>query len=272
MAYRYIDFHHAGGVALLTLNRPERLNAMHRPMLEEINAACDEVEAHDAIRALVVTGAGPSFCSGFDLKEQAANPPRGVGEWRRVLREDFDTILRFWHLSTPTIAAVRGHALAGGFELAMSCDMTVAGDDAVFGEPELMFGAGIVAMVLPWLTGPKIAKELILTANDRIPVERARAAGLVNAVVPAGTEVEVASRWATKMAAMDPGLVKHTKRAINRAYELMGMNAALEMALDTDLLIEGQGTDDKRRFLEIARERGMREAIAWRDARFPDPE
>ena len=112
-------------------------------MLTELNVTCDAVEADETIRALVVTGAGGVFSSGFDLKEQAAAPPEGVVAWRHVLRDDFDTVMRFWHISKPTVAAVQGPARAGGCEFAHACDVTVAAKDARFGEPELRFGAAI---------------------------------------------------------------------------------------------------------------------------------
>ena len=108
MDHQCITFERRGAVGLVTLNRPERANAMNRSMLAELNTACDAVEGDETLRALVVTGAGGAFSSGFDLKEQAAAPPEGVAAWRDVLRDDFDTVMRFWHLSKPTIAAVRG--------------------------------------------------------------------------------------------------------------------------------------------------------------------
>ncbi|MCP5150727.1 MAG: enoyl-CoA hydratase/isomerase family protein [Ectothiorhodospiraceae bacterium] len=271
MPYEFIRYEVERGVALLTLHRPERLNAMHRPMLEEILRACDAAEADDAVRALVVTGAGGrAFSSGFDLDAQMRATPVGVGEWRETLRLDFDAVMRFWHLPKPTVAAVRGACLAGACEMAMACDVTVAAADAYFGEPELKFGAGIVAMILPWVVGPKVAKEIILTGEDHVGAERALAIGMVNRVVAAGDEVGVALGIARRIAVMDPRLVKETKRALNRTYELMGMGAALEAALDIDLLIEGEGSPDKRAFLAVAREQGLRAAIAWRDARFAD--
>ena len=268
MSYENLIYEKRDAVALVTLNRPERANAMDRPLLRELNAVCDVVEADDGVRALVLTGAGNAFSSGFDLKEQTANPPQGVAGWRPVLRQDFDAVMRFWRLSKPTVAAVRGLALASGCELACACDITVAAEDAIFGEPELKFGAGIVVMLLPWLTGPKQAKELILTANDRIPAKRAYELGLVNRVVPSEKVLDTALGIARDLAVIDPGLVRQTKAAINRSYDLMGMAEALEMALDVDLLIEGEGTADKRQFLAVAREQGLRAAIAWRDARF----
>lgn len=257
----------AGPVAVITLNRPERMNAMDQAMLVEIGAALDTAEGDDGVRAILVTGAGRGFSSGFDLKAQAAKPPQGVDEWRPVLRRDFDTVMRFWHSPKPTVAAVHGPALAGACELTMACDITVAAEDAVFGEPELQFGAGIVAMILPWIVGPKLAKEIILTGEDGVPARRAYEIGMVNRVVPPGTHVEAGLQVARRLAAMEEGLMRETKRAINRGFEIMGLGEALEAALDIDLLIEGQGTETKRQFLKIAREDGLRAAIAWRDQR-----
>ena len=268
MSYENLIYEKRDAVALVTLNRPERANAMDRPLLRELNAVCDVVEADDGVRALVLTGAGNAFSSVFDPKEQTPNPPQGVAGCRPVLRQDCYAVMRFWRLSKPTVAAVRGLALASGCELACACDITVAAEDAIFGEPELKFGAGIVVMLLPWLTGPKQAKELILTANDRIPAKRAYELGLVNRVVPSEKVLDTALGIARDLAVIDPGLVRQTKAAINRSYDLMGMAEALEMALDVDLLIEGEGTADKRQFLAVAREQGLRAAIAWRDARF----
>ena len=267
MDFHCITFERCDAVGLVTLNRPERANAMNRTMLAELNAACDAVEADESVRALVVTGAGGVFSSGFDLKEQAAAPPEGVAQWREVLRDDFETVMRFWHLSKPTVAAVRGPALAGACELALACDVTVAAENARFGEPELRFGAGIVVMLLPWLAGPKHAKEILLTGEDEIGARRACEIGLVNRVVPVGEEVETALALARRMAAIEPALLKRTKTTINRMYRMMSFDATLEMALEQDLLIEGEGTATKRQFLEITRTQGLRAAIAWRDAK-----
>jgi enoyl-CoA hydratase len=259
-----------GHVARLTLARPERANALNAAMLGEIGQALDALEQDAEVRALIVTGAGAAFSSGFDLKEQMERRPKGVADWQPLLRKDFDTIMRFWHFPRPTIAAVRGPCLAGACELALACDMTIAAEDAFFGEPELKFGAGIVAMILPWLVGPKIAKEIILLGEDRIPAARARELGMVNRVVPAEQLAATALAVANHLAAVDPNLVKETKRAINRAYEARNMLDALEEALAIDLAIEGAGSPDKIAFMDIARREGLKAALAWRDARFPD--
>lgn len=257
------------GVARITLNRPERANALNQAMLTEIGQALDEAESNAAVRAVIVRGAGAAFSSGFDLKEQMQRRPSGVAQWQPILRKDFDTVMRFWHCPKPTIAAVRGPCLAGACELALACDLTIAADDAFFGEPELKFGAGIVVMILPWIVGPKVAKEIILTGEDRLTAERAREIGMINRIVPAKDLDETAMRLARHIAAIDPELVKETKRAINRGLQAQGMLEALEAALEIDLAIEGAGSPDKVQFMDIARRDGLKAALAWRDARFP---
>ena len=266
--YQTIRLERSGTVALLTLARPERANAIDKQMLAELQHALDVVERDEAIRALVVKGAGGNFSSGFDLKEQMETRPSGFEAWRQILDRDFSAVTRFWHLKKPTIAAVQGYCLAGGCELALCCDITIAAEDAIFGEPELKFGAGIVVMILPWLVGPKRAKEIILTGADRIAAPEAARIGLINRVVPSAEVEATALALARHIAVIDPALVQQTKRAINQSFELMGLVEALDAALDIDLAIEGKGSDDKRAFMEIARRDGLRQAIAWRDARF----
>jgi len=261
-----------GSVARITLNRPERANALNQVMLAEIGQALDALEADAEVRAIIVRGAGSTFSSGFDLKEQMQRRPSGTAQWQPILRNDFDTIMRFWHSPKPTIAAVRGPCLAGACELALACDITVAAHDAFFGEPELKFGAGIVVMILPWLVGPKVAKEIILTGEDRIDADRALAIGMINRIVPAEELDNASLGLARHIAVIDPKLVKDTKRAINRALEAQGLLTALEDALAIDLAIEGEGSVDKVRFMEIARREGLKAALAWRDARFAKAE
>ena len=264
ITFKIIEEH----IAHLVLDRPERLNALNKSALQEINTVMDAAEADDQVRAIVVSGAGRAFSSGFDLKAQMEQDPQGAAVWRDILKLDFDTTMRFWNSPKPTIAAVHGACLAGAFELAMACDITIADVGAVFGEPELKFGAGIVTLLLPWMTSPKHAKRIILSADDRISAQDALAMGLVSRVVASGTHVQQALRTARTIARMDPNLVAETKKALNRTYDIQGMQAALQTALDIDHGIESHGSPDKRAFMDVARAQGMRGAIAWRDARF----
>lgn len=266
--YENIRVSSEAGVAQVELHRPERVNALTKATLLELNAALDALEADATVRAIVLSGAGRGFSSGFDLKEQMERRPEGAAVWREILNLDFSTTLRFWDSPKPTIAAIHGACLAGAFEIALACDLSVCSRDAVFGEPELKFGAGIVTLLLPWMVGPKAAKDIILTGEDAIDAERALALGIVSRVVPEGEHLNTALRIARQIAVIDPGLVRDTKKAINRSYEIQGLRAALDAALDIDHAIESHGSPDKRRFMDIAREQGLKAALAWRDARF----
>jgi enoyl-CoA hydratase len=256
------------GVARLTLHRPERLNALNKATLLEINAAMDALEADALVRVIVLSGAGRGFSSGFDLKEQMERKPEGAEAWREILELDFSTTMRFWDSTKPTIAAIHGACMAGAFEMALACDISLCSRDAVFGEPELKFGAGIVTLLLPWVVGPKAAKDIILTGDDAIDAERALALGIVSRVVPEGEHLVAALRIARHLAVIDPELVRDTKKALNRGYEVRGLRAALHGALDIDHAIESHGSPDKRRFMDIARAQGLKAALAWREARF----
>ena len=259
--YEQID-----AVAVISLNRPQRLNAMNQAMLDELNQAASQAEQDKTVRAVVLTGTGTAFSSGFDLKAQAENTPHGIAEWRPVLRRNFDACMSFWHLAKPTVAAVHGPALAGACELSMACDITIADETAIFGEPELRFGAGIVVMLLPWMVGPKRAKEIILLGLDDISAREAKEMGLINRVVPKGEDLNTALSIAKKLSRIDSSLMAQTKQALNRSYAIMGMEEALEFALETDTQIEGEGMPTKAKFLQIARNQGLRAAITWRDS------
>jgi enoyl-CoA hydratase len=269
MTYETIAYENRGGIGLLTLSRPERLNAINRRMIDELNAQLDAIEADATVRAVVLTGAGRAFCSGFDLKEGAATPKQGIADWRPIIQRDFDIILRFWHLSKPTVAAVHGHCIAGGCEMALACDITIAAESTRFGEPELRFGSGIVALLMPWFAGPKKTKEWLLAGSDKITAAEAMAWGLVNRVVPDGQQLEAALALARDIAVNDPAKVSMVKQAINRTFDIMGMGEALAMGVDTEVRVEALETPEGKQFRDIARKDGLKAALAWRDSRFP---
>ena len=170
--------------------------------------------------------------------------------------------------SGPIIGAINGVAITGGFELALACDITLASPDARFGEPELRFGAGIVVMLLPWLVGPKKAKEVFLLGLDDLPADEALSLGMINRIVPQEDLLPAALKMARQIAVIDPMVVRRTKAAVNATMRTMGMDRALEDALAADLAIEGEGSDDKRAFLDHLRKGGLKAALAWREARF----
>lgn len=257
-----------GRIGILTFNRPQAMNAFNGALIEATNAAMRRFREDDAVLAVIVQGAGRCFSAGFDLKESAARAIKGADNWRPVLEYDFDFILQFWDFPKPTIAAVHGFCLAAGFEVMLSCDMTVAAESALFGEPEVRFGSGMVALLLPWITGPKQAKEILLTGNDRLPARRMLGMGIINDVVPDGQELAAAKAIAEQIAAAAPQSVRLTKQAINRTYEMQSMRQALLAALETDITIEAAENPERAEFNRIRKEQGLKAALAWRDAKF----
>jgi len=268
MNHQTIQFANRGGIGIMTLNRPERLNAINRQMIDETKELLSALEKDDSLRVLVLQGAGRGFCSGFDLKDGAATGRTGIAEWRPVIERDFDFIMQFWHFPKPTIAAVHGAAIAAGCEMAMACDITIADATARFGEPELRFGSGIVALLMPWMAGPKKAKEWLLSGFDRIGAAEALSWGLINRAVPAGEHVDAALKLARDIAVNDRQKVAMVKLAINRSLDIMGFRDALAMGMEMEVQIEAMDTPEGREFDEIVRRDGLKAALAWRDARF----
>ena len=266
MAEPLVRSERRGAIALLTLNRPDKLNAVNGEMIRELDRALDAAEADDAVRAIVLAGAGRAFSAGFDLDMGVGESP-DAGSVRRALENDFRIIMRFWDSPKVTIAAVHGYCLGSSMELALACDLTLAADDCRFGMPEVKFGSGIVTMLLPWLAGPKQARYLLLSADDRVTAAEVQAMGLVNRVMPAAALLDEALALANRIAANDANAVKLTKQAINRSLDAAGFRAALAQALDTDVKIETSETAESREFNAILRRDGARAAIAWRSAR-----
>lgn len=255
-----------GRVAILTFNRPTVLNAFDPPLVEATTRMMEELGADDSVLAVVVRGEGRAFSAGFDLKAGAATAgSRSPAEWRRALEADFDFIMAFWDCPKPTIAAIHGYCIGGAFELAVACDMTVAAIGTRLGAPEVKFGSGAVAMLLPFVTGSKAVREILLTGDDHLTAERALALGIINHIVPAGEETMKALALAESVAAADPMAVQLSKRAINRSYEAMGLKAALAQALETDIFIESAGGPKRAEFDRIRRGQGLKAALAWRD-------
>jgi enoyl-CoA hydratase len=268
MTYNTLAVEIADRVAVFTFNRPKVLNAFDGELVRETMAALAALATDDRVSAIVVRGAGRAFSAGFDLKAGAATAgQRGPKEWRAMLEADFDFIMGFWDCPKPTIAAVHGYCIGGAFELSLACDVTVAAQSTKFGAPEVKFGSGAVALLLPWVAGPKAAKELLLTGDDQLSADRAQALGIVNHVVPDGEEMERALAIARAMANAAPNAVRLTKLAINRSFDAMGLRAALASALELDIFIEASGGTERAEFDRIRREQGLKAALQWRDHR-----
>ena len=197
------------GVLVITLNRPEARNAANKALAEGVAAAIDELESNDDLRVGILTGAGGTFCSGMDLKAFVS------GETPSIEGRGFAGLTEYM-VAKPLIAAVEGYALAGGFELAISCDLIVAADDSKFGIPEVKRGLAAAAgglVKLPKQIPSRIAMELALT-GDFVSSERAAEMGLINRVVPAGSALDAARELAQTICANGPLAVRISKQVI----------------------------------------------------------
>lgn len=253
------------GIRTLTLNRPDKLNALSSGLVDALSAALAEAAGDDGVRVVIIAGAGRSFCAGYDLEEAAPEDDVAVA---RGLRSSLDRLLEIYDQPQPVIARVQGHCLAGGCDLMMMCDLVVASEDAVFGQPEIRFGSAIVANVMPWLIGARRAKELVLTGFDGLDAATALQYGLVNRVVPSERLEEETAGLARRLAVVDPEVMRLAKRSLNAGWEEAGFREALRTGLDIAIEIETTRSPERVEFERIAAERGLKEAIRWRDARF----
>jgi enoyl-CoA hydratase len=206
------------GVALVTIDRRRSMNALDFEVLRALASALESLDADPSVRCIVLTGAGErAFAAGADIKELAEQSPITLSSSRAF--ESWDRIDR---VGLPIVAAVRGYALGGGCELAMACDLIVAGEDAVFGQPEIRLGVIPGAGGTQRLTravGKARAMEMILTGR-RMPAREAEAAGLVTTVVPAEATLGAALDLAGRISDQPPLAVRAAKQAILRAFEL----------------------------------------------------
>jgi enoyl-CoA hydratase len=256
-----------GPAAWITLNRPEKLNALSKELIREANAAFDRAADDDDVKVVVVTGAGRAFSAGYDLSEDAGTDHGGAHGWHRILDDDVAFTMKLWALAKPTIAAVRGHCLAGGCELAMACDMVVSGESGRFGEPEIRFGSGPVALLMPFVLGQKRTNELLFT-GDVIDAATAERIGLVNRVVPDDELESTVEGLVRKIAPTPLEILRLTKLALLRAYEAMGLRTAVHANLDLSAILNAADPPEQVEFNRIVRERGLKAALAWRDERY----
>ena len=244
-----------GDLTVLTLSRPRAMNAIDDALLAALHGAIDELEdarAADplATRALILTGdGGRAFSTGMDLKERAGFDDDDL---RAQRREIVRLMARVHELPIPVVAAVEGFALAGGFELALACDLIVASRDAVFGLPEVkvgIFPGGGSTQTLTWLVGPARARDVILTGR-RLGAAEAEQWGIVARVVDPGTALDGAISLAAGIAAGAPIGIRQAKAAIRGAHRSLAEGLAAENALYEEVLVSADRREGFRAFAE----------------------
>jgi enoyl-CoA hydratase/carnithine racemase len=272
MTYEFLLYEKTEAIAKITLNRPEKHNALSQPLLAELRTALDTVNNDPEVRVLILSGAGKqAFSTGFDLspRELAADAPRDEADWYQHIKQNFDTLMRIWNLRQPVVAAVNGHAIAAGSNLALICDITIAAENATFGEPEIRHFALSPFLLLPYLANNSKAMHYLYYTGDTISAEEALKLGLVSKVVPPDQLQNEAWRIASRIARAPSFAVQLTKRSIKSTYEMMGFKNAMEMHRTNDaLVIDASQIQEKRNLMRVLQEQGLKAFLELRDGPF----
>jgi enoyl-CoA hydratase len=266
--YSTIRVERLGRVERITLNRPEKRNALSFELQDELVGAIVSAERSNDVRCVVIRGAGPAFCAGYDITPRSADShraPMTVEEDVALVRDIADRWAHLWNCRIPVIAQVHGYCVAGGTDLALHCDLVVAAEDARIGFPPVRAQGGPPTHMWIYNAGPQWTKRLLLT-GDFISGTKAAEVGLALEAVPAGELDDHVLALATRIAAIGKGLLAHNKRIVNLGVELMGRSQLQVMAGIHDVL--GHLTPEAAEFNERIRDEGVRAAVAERDAAF----
>jgi enoyl-CoA hydratase len=258
----------AEGVRRITLNRPEKRNALFHTLRGEILAALREADQDDSVRVTIIRGAGKSFSAGYDLgggNEGLELPfftSDGDGQWPRHVTEGWMSI---WDLAKPVIAQVHGYCLAGGSELASGCDLIYVADDAQIGYPAVRFGVPDMHFHA-WTMGMRKAMEAMLTGDSMSGTEAVRV-GWANEAFPIDELDDRVVAVAAKIAKLPPDIVQINKRVVHRQMEVMGLRTGIRIG--TELCALGTRQESMRAFI-AEMQKGLTEALTKRDAPFGD--
>jgi enoyl-CoA hydratase len=258
----------APGVRRITMNRPEKRNALFHPLRGEILEALREADEDESVHVSIVRGAGKAFSAGYDLGggneglEMPFFTAGGDGQWPRHVTEGWMSI---WDLAKPVIAQVHGYCLAGGSELASGCDLIYVADDAQIGYPAVRFGVPDMHFH-PWTIGMRKAMEAMLTGDSMSGVEAVQL-GWANAAYPVAELDKRVIDVASRIAKLPPDIVQINKRVVHRQMEVMGMRTGIR--LGTELCALGTRQKSMRVFVEEM-QKGLTDALTKRDAPFGD--
>lgn len=228
-------------ILLVTMNRPKAMNALNNQTLDELQAVCTMIEEDDDIYGVIITGEGKAFVAGADIVQMKPYKSEEGRDYAGYAQEAFNKVEA---LNKPVIAAVNGYALGGGCELAMSCDLRIASEKAVFGQPEVNLGIMPCfggTQRLPRLIGPALAKEMIFTGRH-VKAEEARSFGLVNKVVPVEELIDASKEMMRNILKVSPIGIKYAKLAINKGADMDLMNG---LEVEKDLVGLCFATEDK---------------------------
>src|SRR5215470_12186407 len=259
------------GVRRLTLNRPDKRNALNNELRGAILAGLQAADADPAVKVSILRGAGPCFSSGYDLSadnsvDQPFYSPGGPGQWSRHVVESW---FKIWDLGKPVIAQVHGYCLAGGSELAACCDLVYVAEDAQIGYPPTRLMSPPDNQFHPWLMGMRTAMEMFLT-GDAISGTQAAAKGFANRAVPATQLEATVLSVAERIALVPTELSQINKRAVHRAMEVMGLRAAIRAGTELQALAFTTAASQAYRAQFRRDGASVRELLSQRDKAFGD--
>lgn len=263
-----------GNVAYITLNRPERLNALSRGLLADVGSALEEADKDEKVRCIVIKGAGRAFSAGYDMNVQSeGNLPRDA---LTMITSDHPTTMYrrwIWGNRKPVIAQCHSFSLAGGGQLACHCDITIASDDALFGYPPARYASVATYMIWPELVGMKKMKQLAFTGN-MMNAQEALRVGLVSEVVDRDELDDYVWTLANTISKLPPASTELNKRAINYYYESQGMFQAYEYAENLMYVSYAASPEDLPKGLQdvdrVTAEQGMRAGFQYMNEAFTD--
>jgi enoyl-CoA hydratase len=260
-----------GRVGVVTLNRPDKLNAISPELKKTLVERLHEADRDATTSVVILRAEGRSFSAGYDISPNPARAARrgNALAWHISLSDDAALELTPWTMKKPVIASVQGHCLGGGCELAMVCDLTIAADDALFGEPEIRFSNVGPALIMPFVIGLKRAREL-LYLGDPIDAQTALHYGMVNRVVPRADLEGATMKFARRLALIAPEALAATKLAINRGADAAGLRNAIRAGLDVLAPLYAARTEVGVTFDEIRERDGLGAALRWRAAQFAE--
>jgi enoyl-CoA hydratase len=274
MRYETITYETNGPVATITLNRPDKLNALSDELQLEVRRALEDAGwEDDAIRVIVLKAAGRAFSAGFDITTSAKT--NAAAKRARFLKgKNFSASGWwdvFWNNPKPIIAQIQGFCVAGGLATATFCDLRICSEDSKFGAPEIRTGGPYIPAVWPWVIGMTKARELLYSGN-LIDAEEAKRLNLVNDVVPAEQLDDAVNRQAQTIAKMPAATVEYNKKLINMSYELMGVRQVLErsMELEAIALSSADTAPEIEKFNRIRNADGLKAALSWNAERFSE--
>lgn len=254
-------------VATITMNRPHQMNALSQKLVDELVAGVKRADQDPEVRVIIVTGAGgKAFSAGYDVKESIGQPKRTLADWRVRLQKDLQFTYSVWDCSKPTIAMIDGYCLAGGLEYATCFDMRYCSTDSRFGAVEARFSNGLATMMLPWLVGQRC--RALLYSGDIIDADEAFRLGLVDRVFPKEALTVEVNRIARRMSRVSLECLRGNKRAINQAFEIMGLRNALQFGADACAIMDSMGSPEADEYDRVRRSQGLEAALRWRAGLF----